>query len=327
MERLLGIPRRRILALLAVVTLVTALAGCQTAFDGRPWVEVSDEELGSLLGMYDQDLQMTWVTELCSETYGGREAGTEHEDLAGDYIAGLLESFGLEPWEAAGMSDYRHVFDLPSDEDPSENIIAVLPGKSRDNYLLIGAHYDHIGVINGVLHPGADDNALGTATVLEMARIFSQSEVTPEHSIVFVLFSGEEKGLIGSRALVEHLKQQKLDDQLVLLNLDVIAGTSGDTLIVFDGGYRENRVWSEKAKEEIEASGIEAEISRTLAGGVDSMRFTEGRIPGITLVWDDLRATHPHLHQPTDTPENLNLEIVDAATRAAIRVARAFAMR
>ncbi len=317
--------RLRLLFLALVV--VSVAVSCHWVVPQRGWLDVSEEDMESLLSLHDHDLMMSWVEELTQENYGGREAGTEHEDLAGDFIVDLLQSLALEPWQSAGFDDYRHSFQVPRGLEPAENIIAVLPGRSDDNFLLIGAHYDHIGIIDGVYHPGADDNAVGAAAVLELARIFSQSELTPERTIVFVLFSGEEKGMIGSQALVDRLRQQRLDDRVALLNLDVIAGTEGDTLVVFDGGFRFNRPWSARAKQEAEATGIQAEISSQLAGGVDSMRFTESEIPAITLVWGDLRAAHPHLHLPTDTYENLDSDIVTAATRAAIRIAWAFAMK
>lgn len=312
----------RLLAALLLTLLVFATAACQPVLV-RP--DIPEVEMQHLLGMYEHEQMLSWIKDLTSEDYGGREAGTKHEDLAGDYIIDLLQSFGLEPWREVGFDDYRHAFEIPRGEEPAENIIAVLPGTNSEKYLLIGAHYDHIGIIDGVLHPGADDNAVGTAAVLELARIFSQSELTPDYSIVFVLFGAEEKGLIGAAELVKHLDQEDLEKNVVLLNLDVIAGTMGDTLVVYDSGFKGNKTWAERAREEAAASGVKARIDNRLAGGVDSMRFTERRIPAITLVWGDLREEHPHLHQPTDTFENLNPDIVAAATRAAIRIAWAFA--
>lgn len=312
---------RLLAALLLTLLLFTAVA-CQPVLKHRGRSAIQDEDMQYLLGMYEHEQMMSWIEELTSEAYGGREAGTKYEDLAGDYIIELLKSFDLEPWREAGFEDYRHTFEIGRPET-SENIIAVLPGKSSEKYLLIGAHYDHIG-IRDVVYPGADDNAVGTAAVLELARVFSQSKLTPDCSIVFVLFGAEELGLVGSQLLVRHLEQQKLQSNVVLLNLDVIAGTIGDTLVVYDSGFKGNKTWAEKAREEAAASGVKARIENRLAGGVDSMRFTERGIPAITLVWGDLRAEHPHLHQPTDTFENLNPEIVAAATKAAIRIAWAF---
>lgn len=318
---------RRTIVIFLVALVAILGVGCQSDFERREWTAVPAEDMERLLDLYDLERQLGWTRELTSPDYGGREAGTENEDLAGDYLVEQLQALGLAPWREVGFEDYRHTFDLPRGAEPGENIIAVLPGESEDNYLLIGAHYDHIGIVDGVLHPGADDNAVGTATVLELAHIFCESELTPELSIVFVFFGGEEKGLIGSQALAEHLVDLGLDDQVMLLNLDVIAGASGDTLVIFDGGQRRNRVWAEKALEEAVASGVKAVVSDRLAGGVDSMRFTEVDMPAITLVWGELRADHPYLHQPTDTFENLNREIIELATRAAIRIAWTYAMK
>jgi len=323
LDRLRRLTWVRLLALLMLVFF--SFAGCQPLFTYRPGADVPENEIALLLEVYQQEQMMSWVKDLTSETFGGREAGTEYEDLAGDYIIDLLQSFGLQPWHEAGLSDYRQAFPIPGSDEPAENIIAVLPGKNSDKYVLIGAHYDHIGIIDGVLHPGADDNAVGTAAVLEIARVFSQSGLTPEYSVVFVLFGAEEKGLIGSQVLAQYLAEKKLANKVVLLNLDVIAGASGDTLVIYDSRFKGNKTWAEKALEEATASEVKASIEDRLAGGVDSMAFTMRSIPAITLVWGNLGEEHPHLHKPTDTYENLNPEIIDAATRAAIRIAWAFA--
>ncbi|HBK85455.1 MAG TPA: hypothetical protein DDZ53_05430 [Firmicutes bacterium] len=321
MEQLRRRMNVKLLAALLVTLLAFTTVACQPAFK---YTKAPEDDMQYLLNMYDHEQMMSWIQDLTSEEYSGREACTEYEDLTGDYIIELLQSFGLEPWREAGFTDYRHAFDAHKTQ-PAENIIAVLPGKSSEKYLLIGAHYDHLGVTDGILYPGADDNAVGAGAVLELARIFSQSELTPDISIVFVLFSAEELGLVGSQALVKHLERQKLQEQVVLLNLDVIAGASGDTLVVYDSGYKGNKTWAKIAEQEAAASGVKARIDNRLAGGVDSMAFTMRNLPAITLVWGDLREEHPHIHQPTDTFENLNSEIVEAATKAAIRIAWVFA--
>ncbi len=325
MDRIRGKTSNRLLAALLLTLLVFAAVACQPVLKYQGKSAIPEEDMQYLLGMYDHEQMMSWIKDLTSETYQGREAGTEHEDLVGDYIIELLQSFGLEPWDDMGFDEYRQAFALPQTQETAENIIAVLPGKSSEYYLLIGAHYDHLGVRDGVFYPGADDNAVGTAAVLELARIFSQSELTADYSIVFVLFGAEERGLFGSAELAQRLDGRKMGRKIVLLNLDVIAGTMGDTLVVYDSGFKGNKTWAEKAKAEAEASGVKSRIDNRLAGGVDSMKFTARSMPAITLVWGDLQAEHPHLHQPTDTFENLNPEIVDAATKAAIRIAWAFA--
>lgn len=314
----------RIAVLILITLLAIAVLGCHQELR-RPAGTQKEEDMRYLLSLHEHQRMMSWVHELTSDSYGGREAGTEHEEMAGDYIIELLQSFGLKPWEDAGLSEYRQDFSLPASESISHNILAVLPGQEQDKYLLVGAHYDHIGIIDGIIHPGADDNAVGAAAVLELARIFSQSGFVPRMNIVFVLFGAEEKGLIGSGVLAKHLKENKFNKKIVLLNMDVIAGIHGNTLVIYDSGYKGNKTWAKVAKAEAEASGVNASISNRLAGGVDSMSFSAAYMPAISLVWGDLLEEHPHLHSPSDTFENLNPNIVEAATKAAIRIAWAFA--
>src|ERR1700688_4113885 len=108
------------------------------------------------------------------------------------------------------------------------NVLAYLPGKT-DEYIIIGAHYDHLGYGNvdslapsqiGKIHPGADDNASGTAGVLELARWFSK-QPTPKRGILFITFAGEELGLLGSAWYVNH-PLFPLENAVAMINMDMI---------------------------------------------------------------------------------------------------------
>src|SRR5439155_1797881 len=100
-------------------------------------------------------------------------------------------------------------------ESPSFNVVGILPGtdpKLKNEAIVIGAHYDHLGrggegslaPREGEIHHGADDNASGVAGLLELARLFSSQEPRPRRTIVFIAFSGEEEGLLGSNYYVNH---------------------------------------------------------------------------------------------------------------------------
>ncbi len=118
---------------------------------------------------------------------------------------------------------------------PVENVIGFLPGKAcADTFIVIGAHFDHLGMMgNKTYYPGANDNASGTAMVLDLARYFSDSANMPKYSIAFILFTGEEAGLLGSQYYTEHplfpLKNIKF-----MLNLDMM-GTGSDGIKVVNG--------------------------------------------------------------------------------------------
>jgi len=114
----------------------------------------------------------------------------------------------------------------------TQNVWGLVKGKTYpDSLILITAHYDHLGKMGQVIYPGGNDNASGTAMVLELARYFAIPENQPAVSIMFVLYSGEEVGLMGSRYMAKHfpfpLEQIKLQ-----INLDMVAsGSEGITIV------------------------------------------------------------------------------------------------
>ncbi|MEC8832916.1 MAG: M28 family peptidase, partial [Bacteroidota bacterium] len=148
---------------------------------------------------------------LASNDLKGREAGSEGIEMAAKYIENYFRSYGLEPY----FETYRDT--LSNFKKPAFNIVGVIEGNHpqlKHEYILVGAHYDHIGTIkpeNGdYIANGANDNASGTTSVLEMARYFGVHK-TNGRSIIFALFSAEEKGLLGSKHLAKKLKEQDLN--------------------------------------------------------------------------------------------------------------------
>ncbi len=103
----------------------------------------------------------------------------------------------------------------------SNNVVGVIEGNKKNKYIFVTAHYDHLGKMGPVTFNGAFDNATGTATILDMARYWAQSEEKPKYTLVFVAFGGEEFGLLGSRYMADHppvpLKRIKF-----LLNIDLM---------------------------------------------------------------------------------------------------------
>lgn len=122
----------------------------------------------------------------------------------------------------------------------TQNVVAWVKGSKRpDKYFVFTAHYDHLGMMgNRTYYPGANDNASGTSMVLDLARHYSLPENRPEHSIVFIAFSGEEAGLKGSRHFVEN-PLFPLEDVELVVNLDMVGtGSAGITVVngkIFDG--------------------------------------------------------------------------------------------
>ena len=141
--------------------------------------------------------------------------------------------------------------DVVRRESPSHNVIGILPGSDprlKDEAIVIGAHYDHLGrggqgslaQREGEVHYGADDNASGTAGLLELARRFSKQNPKPRRTIVFIAFSGEEEGLIGSQYYVNH-PVVPLQNTVAMINLDMIGRLNNQKLVI--GGVGTAAEW------------------------------------------------------------------------------------
>lgn len=142
---------------------------------------------------------------LASDGLKGRDTGSEGLEKAAEYLESRMEMLGIKSF----FETYRDTLD--NTKELAYNIVGVLPGSDpdfADEIILLGAHYDHIGIVplkngDGIAN-GANDNASGTATVLELARYFAGGQ-RPKRTLVFAFFSAEERGLLGSKHLAERL--------------------------------------------------------------------------------------------------------------------------
>ena len=149
---------------------------------------------------------------LTSDELEGRDSGSEGIEKAAVYLENLLKENGVKPY----FKTYRDT--LSNFDKPAFNIVGFIEGtdkKLKNEFVVIGAHYDHIGMlqngVNGdVIVNGANDNATGTTAVAEVAKYFAKFK-NNKRSILFVFFSAEEKGLLGSKHLAAKLKEQKMD--------------------------------------------------------------------------------------------------------------------
>jgi len=203
---------------------------------------------------------------------------------------------------------------------PSANVVAVLRGSDpalRDQYVVVGAHLDHVGDQAGLLFPGANDNASGSAAVLAVARACAAGGVRPRRSLVFALFTSEESGLDGAKRFVER-PPVPLEKVVAMLNLDCVG--VGDS-IQLGSGKTSPRLW--RLARDLDAAGARLAVEQTWGGGgADATPFAQKGIP--TLYFAS-RFSYPHLHQPGDTPDTLNPRMYEALTRLAYRTAWAVA--
>jgi leucyl aminopeptidase len=158
---------------------------------------------------------------LASDELKGREAGSEGIASAANYIEKIFKENKIAPY----FKTFRDT--LSNFDGAAYNMVGFIPGKDKNlkkEFIIIGAHYDHIGITksasNDTIANGANDNASGTATVLELARYFGNVK-TNKRSIIFALFSAEEKGLLGSKHLAQKLKNQNLN-LYAMLNFEMV---------------------------------------------------------------------------------------------------------
>ncbi len=187
------------------------------------------------------------------------------------------------------------------------NVLAYLPGKT-DEYVVIGAHYDHLGYGNvdtlapsqiGRIHPGADDNASGTAGVLELARLLAERREPPERGILFANFAGEELGLLGS---AEWVKQPTLalDKAVAMINMDMI-GRPKD-LKVFVGGVGTGATFKQLLDEEGARFPVHLAYSASGYAASDHTSFVTHRIPVLFF----FSGLHSDYHKPSDTWDKID---------------------
>lgn len=179
---------------------------------------------------------------LSSDQLLGRETGEEGIEKAALFIEDQLRVSRVPPY----FSTYRDT--LSNFRENAYNIVGIVEGNDpvlKNEYILLGAHYDHIGIRHGQgndsIANGANDNASGTATVLELARYFGQKR-TNGRSLIFALFSAEEKGLLGSKHLAKKLKDQELPLYL-MLNFEMTGvPMEGKDYVMYVTGYNKSNL-------------------------------------------------------------------------------------
>ncbi len=164
---------------------------------------------------------MRTIGVLAHDSMEGRATGTAGSIKAQRYLEAELRARGVKPFNGSYTETFKMTASRTStDSISAKNIVGVIPGtKQPGRYIVLTAHYDHLGTQNGEVFNGADDNASGTAAILELASWFVAHP--PSHSILVVAFDGEERGLAGARSFVRTHAALK-DSILLNVNLDMV---------------------------------------------------------------------------------------------------------
>jgi Peptidase family M28/PDZ domain/PA domain len=197
--------------------------------------------------------------------------------------------------------------DIETTRATVNNVLAYLPGKT-DEHVIIGAHYDHLGRGNydslapsqiGQIHPGADDNASGTAGVLELARLFAPMKGELQRGILFASFAGEELGLLGSAHWVQK-PTLPLEKAVAMLNMDMIGRIKDDK--VYIGGVGTGSTLKGVLEQAQSKSNFKVEYSLGGYSASDHTSFVTKKIPVLFF----FSGLHSDYHKPSDTWEKIN---------------------
>jgi hypothetical protein len=264
---------------------------------------------------------------LAADDMQGRDTGAPGGAMARAYIVGRLEALGVapppmgreQPWEMQGRTR----------EGPKTfngvNVIGVIPGtRVTDKYIVVTAHYDHVGTNDGQVFNGADDNASGVATMLALAAELKRE--APEHSVLIVALDGEERGLLGAKHFVE-APPVPLASISMNLNFDMTARAETDGKLWVTGTYQNPDL--RPILEPLPANGAVA-----LAFGKDTPQdtgednwveasdhaaFYRAQIPFLYLGVN----YHPDYHRPSDDFERITPSVFISATELSIASFRA----
>ena len=277
---------------------------------------------------------------LASDELQGREAGFHGSRVTSEYIASLLQWMGVSPL----ADSYFQPFDAYRKERQKKgclevhpdsivklkqevhqklsmrNVLGMIPGKNTKEYVIVGAHFDHLGIDPALdgdqIYNGADDNASGVSAVLQIARAFLASGQQPERNVIVAFWDGEEKGLLGSKYFVQtclFLSQIK-----GYLNFDMIGRNNKPQqpkqVVYFYTAV--HPVFGDWLKEDIRKYGLQLEPDyrawENPIGGSDNGSFAT---VGIPIIWYHTDG-HPDYHQPSDHADRLNWDKVVEITKA-----------
>ena len=251
-------------------------------------------------------------------------------NIGGDDVDKLLGAAGLS---MAKMKDAPLVTETDLDaslkvavetgQAPAMNVWAVLPGSDpalKDEYVVIGSHLDHLGERGGTIYPGADDDGSGTTGVMAVAQMFAKNDNRPKRSVLFVCFSAEERGLVGSRYFVDNCPIP-LSSIAAELQMDMIGRSEEESR---DGGRLVNK--GETAEDN--ANVIHLVGTQKMSSALHDLCMAKNEVAGFDIEFDQeslftrsdhanfayqgvpiaffFTGIHKDYHQPTDTPDKID---------------------
>ena len=309
--------------LFCVSLLATNLFHAQSTDSEAYLSTIESEDLRQLLYVY------------ASDYFQGRETGAIGQKRAVDFLREFYKNRDIKA--AKGTEDYfqKMLLTINKKKVATENVVAIIEGSEKpDEYIVISSHLDHIGIHDGQINNGADDDGSGTVSMLEIAEAFQKAVKDgkgPKRSIVFLHVTGEEKGLLGSKYYTDN-PLYPLANTIANLNIDMVGRTdpkrksSNPDYIYLIGSDRLSTELHELS-EEVNKATVNIELDYTFNAHDDPNRFYfrsdhynfgKNNIPVIFY----FNGTHADYHKPTDTVEKIEFDLMK--TRAQLIFATAW---
>lgn len=295
------------------------------------------------LNSINRNAAEAYIGFLASDALEGREAGKAGSQIASEYVKSVLQEMGIkpllqdlyfQPFEAYSKERQQRVrYSVQPDSIQKykqerayrrlsmRNVLGYIEGKNRNEFVIVGAHFDHLGIDEALegdkVYNGADDNASGVSAVLQIAKAFLISNEKPQRSIIFAFWNGEELGLLGSEYFM--LNYSGSLQIKGYLNFDMLGRNNDEAkpkhVVYF---YTEaHPAFGDWLKNDIKRYNLDLEPNYrpwdNPIGGSDNASFAKRGVPVIWYHTDG----HPDYHQPSDHTDKINWDKLVNITKAA----------
>ncbi|NQY05506.1 MAG: M28 family peptidase [Flavobacteriaceae bacterium] len=271
--------------------------------------------------LFDENQQLEDLKYLSSDDFMGRATGHKGGLKARDFIVEKFQKLGLEKLNGSYIQSFdfkgKSHHDKPT-EVTAHNVLGFIKGsKYPDQYIVLGAHYDHLGVKDGKIFNGADDNASGTCALFSLASYLKENQ--PKHSVIFAAWDAEELGLQGAKYFVENSIVGQ-DNLILNLNIDMIGRNANNELYICGSRYHEELKFD--LVPAIQSNKIKLSTGHDGADGKDDWTFASDHGPfhkaGIPFLYFGVE-DHPDYHRDTDEFSSINQDFYIEATKVLVR--------
>lgn len=262
-----------------------------------------------------------------SDEFEGRDTGEPGQKKAAEYLRNFYKAKGIISPKSEFVKDYyQHIpaNTYPRIKKDTENVLAFIEGSEKpDEIVVISAHYDHVGMENGEIYPGADDDGSGNVAILEIAEAFQHAikdGYKPKRSILFLHVTAEEIGLLGSKFYTDIQPIFPLENTIANLNIDMIGRVDDAHLdnknYVYLIGSDKLSTDLHNVSEMVNKKYVNIDLDYTFNDENDPNRFyyrsdhynfAKNNIPIIFY----FNGVHADYHKPTDTPDKIDYELLE----------------